>query len=42
MQHDKTDYFTEGDLNVFSTLAGQVATALQNASLFEELQESKA
>jgi PAS domain S-box-containing protein len=42
VQHDKTNYFTEGDLNVFSSLAGQVATALRNASLFERLQESKA
>ncbi len=42
VQHNETDYFTEGDLNVFSSLAGQVATAMRNASLFERLQESKA
>lgn len=38
VQHDEVDYFTMADLDVLSTLAGQVATALQNASLFENQQ----
>ncbi len=38
VQHDEIDYFTQGDLDVFSTLAGQVATALQNADLFAQTQ----
>ena len=37
-QHDKVHYFTPVYLNVFSTLARQIATALQNAALFEEIQ----
>ncbi len=37
-QHDKAHYFTRAHLDVFSTLAGQIATALQNAALFEEIQ----
>ncbi len=48
VQHDEVNYFTQADLDVFSTLAGQVATALQNAGLFEaqrqaekEIQESE-
>jgi PAS domain S-box-containing protein len=37
VQHDEKDYFTDADLDVFQTLAGQIATALQNARLFEQL-----
>ena len=37
-QHDTARYFTPAHLDVFSALAGQVATALQNAALFEEIQ----
>ncbi|MBN1179474.1 MAG: GAF domain-containing sensor histidine kinase, partial [Anaerolineae bacterium] len=40
VQHDQPDYFTEGDLSVFSTLAGQIATALENARLFAQVQEA--
>jgi len=36
MQDDQVERFTETDLDTFSTLAGQIATALQNASLFEQ------
>ncbi len=41
VQHDETDRFTQADLDVFNTLGGQIATALQNASLFEALRESE-
>jgi signal transduction histidine kinase len=40
VQDDQPNRFTQADLSVFSTLAGQIATALQNASLFEEVQET--
>jgi len=36
-QHDKAHYFTPVYLSVFSTLARQIATMLQNAALFEEI-----
>ncbi|MDY0020754.1 MAG: PAS domain S-box protein, partial [Anaerolineae bacterium] len=36
VQHDVAAYFTEADLDVFRTLAGQIATAFQNAQLFAE------
>jgi PAS domain S-box-containing protein len=36
MQDDLPGRFSESDLDTFNTLAGQVATALQNARLFEE------
>ncbi|MCP4543604.1 MAG: PAS domain S-box protein [Chloroflexi bacterium] len=42
VQHDQANYFTQADLDVFSTLAGQVATALQNAQLFEQQQRADA
>jgi PAS domain S-box-containing protein len=38
VQHDRAYYFTPAHLDVFSALAGQIATALQNAALFEEIQ----
>jgi len=38
VQHDQANYFAQGDLNVLTTLAGQVAIALQNANLFEQTQ----
>ncbi|MEA3338452.1 MAG: ATP-binding protein, partial [Chloroflexota bacterium] len=38
IQHDQAHYFTQADLDVFSTLTGQLATAFQNAELFEEMQ----
>ncbi len=37
---DEANTFTEGDLNVFMTLAGQIATAVENAMLFEEIQQT--
>jgi signal transduction histidine kinase len=40
VQDNRPNRFTQGDLDVFSTLAGQIATALQNASLFEEIQRT--
>jgi signal transduction histidine kinase len=40
VQDDQPGRFDQSDLNVFSTLAGQVATALQNADYFEEIQQS--
>ena len=40
VQHDAANHFTEADLDVFRTLAGQVATAFQNARYFEEIQEA--
>lgn len=36
IQHKPPHHFTQADLNVFNTLAGQVATALENARLFSE------
>ncbi len=40
VQHNQSNYFTQADLNVFQTLAGQIATALQNASLYDETQKA--
>jgi PAS domain S-box-containing protein len=40
MQNNQAHRFTQSDLNVFSTLAGQIAIALQNASLFEEIRRA--
>jgi PAS domain S-box-containing protein len=36
VQDDQRHRFNQADLNTFSTLAGQIATALDNARLFEE------
>jgi PAS domain S-box-containing protein len=38
VQHDTPHHFTQAYLDTFSTLAGQIATALQNAGLFEQTQ----
>ncbi|RMF04095.1 MAG: GAF domain-containing protein [Chloroflexi bacterium] len=38
VQSDVVDYFTEDNLRIHSTLAAQVAVALQNASLYQETQ----
>jgi len=35
VQQNVPDYFTEADLDVFTTLTGQIATALQNAGYVE-------
>jgi PAS domain S-box-containing protein len=39
IQDDHLDHFGPSVLNVLSTLAGQVATALQNAAFVEEIQD---
>jgi signal transduction histidine kinase len=36
VQADKVDYFSEEDVNIYITLAAQVAVALQNARLYVE------
>ncbi|MBN1487438.1 MAG: GAF domain-containing sensor histidine kinase, partial [Anaerolineae bacterium] len=38
VQDDEPDRFTKSDINVFTTLAAQIAAALQNARLFNEIQ----
>jgi len=42
VQHDTPGYFTEADLDVFRTLAGQIAVALENAQLFEAQRQAEA
>jgi signal transduction histidine kinase len=42
VQDDQPGRFTPTDLDTFSTLAGQIATALQNAGLFEQVEGSLA
>ena len=41
VQDNQTSRFTTSDLDIFTTLAGQIATALQNAGLFAAQQESE-
>lgn len=41
VQHDTPGYFTEADLDVFRTLAGQIAVALENAQLFEAQRQAE-
>ncbi len=38
MQDDQAGRFTPSDVDTFSTLAGQIATSLQNANLFEQVE----
>jgi signal transduction histidine kinase len=38
VQDDKAGRFTASDLDTFSTLAGQIAVAIENARVFEEMQ----
>jgi PAS domain S-box-containing protein len=38
MQDDQAGRFTPADVDTFSTLAGQIATSLQNAALFEQVE----
>jgi GAF domain-containing protein len=38
VQSDEQDYFSEQDVNIFTTLASQVAVALQNAHQYEQTQ----
>ncbi|MBN1937407.1 MAG: GAF domain-containing protein [Anaerolineae bacterium] len=40
VQDNRPDRFGQSDVSTFSTLAAQVATALQNAAFFEELQQA--
>jgi len=40
VQADENDYFTEEDIRVQSTLATQIAAALKNAQLFEQITEA--
>jgi signal transduction histidine kinase len=40
VQDDQPGRFTESDVDTFSTLAGQVAVALQNAGLFEQVEKN--
>lgn len=40
VQNMEARLLTQGDLDVLSTLAGQIATAVQNAALFEDLQQT--
>jgi PAS domain S-box-containing protein len=40
VQHNQAGYFTEADVDVFTTLAGQIATAFQNAALFNQVERS--
>lgn len=40
VQDNQPRRFTQADQNVLTTLAGQIATALQNARLFEEIQQA--
>jgi PAS domain S-box-containing protein len=40
LQDDKVDRFTETDVNSISTLTGQIATAIDNARLFGQVEHS--
>ncbi|MEA3339148.1 MAG: GAF domain-containing protein, partial [Chloroflexota bacterium] len=40
IQDDQPGRFTETELDTFSSLAGQIAIALQNAAYFEEIQQT--
>jgi PAS domain S-box-containing protein len=40
VQDNRPDSFSQSDVDVLTTLAGQIATALQNASYFEEVQRT--
>jgi PAS domain S-box-containing protein len=42
VQHDQAQYFTEADLDVFLTLAGQIANTFHSASLLGEQQRAEA
>ena len=41
LQDDQAGRFTEAERDTFGTLAGQIATAIQNAHLFEERQHAE-
>jgi signal transduction histidine kinase len=40
VQHSEAGHFTAADVDVFTTLAGQIATAFQNAALFNQVERS--
>ena len=40
VQSEKVSYFTEEDINIYTTLASQVSVALQNARLFDQTEEA--
>lgn len=42
IQDEQPHRFSETDLETFNTLAGQIATALENARLFDEIQKAEA
>jgi len=42
LQDEHAGRFTENDVDTYATLAGQIATALQNASLFEAQKQAEA
>ena len=42
VQDKQPQRFSQSDLHVFNTLAGQIATALENARLFDELNQTAA
>jgi len=42
IQDNQPERFSQNDLETFKTLAGQIATALENAHLFEALQQTEA
>jgi len=42
LQDDRVARFTQADRDTFSVLAGQIATGLQNARLFEEQRQTRA
>jgi len=41
VQHNVTNYFKQADLDVFQTLAAQIANTLQSAALYEEVQRQR-
>ncbi len=41
VQHDEAHTFTDADIDVFLTLAGQIANALQSAALFKDVAEER-
>lgn len=42
IQDDQPERFSSSDMETFNTLAGQIAIALENACLFEEIQKTQA
>ncbi|MFP4395012.1 MAG: PocR ligand-binding domain-containing protein, partial [Anaerolineales bacterium] len=42
VQHDESHYFTDADVDVFTTLAAQIANALRSAELYETAEDERA